>query len=199
VSACLEISIPVSCSREPARGTGNPNLISRAASSLAATRALRERIQSRAGFTLIEVSIAVFILAMIVAVSVPAFVRSFNDMSLRETARTFSTMCQLGRVEAVQSQTNVVLYIDLEQQRFWLTGGSEERVLKSHEIPRRVTLAAAELVGEPTRGERGIAVNFYPNGTCDSATVLFRGADKQALTATIDPITCKALAYPVKP
>ena len=40
----------------------------------------------RTGFTLIEVSIAVFILAILVAVSAPAFVRSYNDMTLRSAA-----------------------------------------------------------------------------------------------------------------
>jgi prepilin-type N-terminal cleavage/methylation domain-containing protein len=152
----------------------------------------------RHGFSLIEVSIAVFILAMLVAVSVPAFVRSFNDMTLRETARAFATTCQFGRVEAVQRQTNAVLHIDLDQQRFWLTTGSDGLPLKNWEVSKRITLATAELVDNPGKAERVVDVNFYPNGTCDSATVVFRGADKAALAATIDPITCKAVPYPVK-
>lgn len=153
----------------------------------------------RHGFSLIEVSIAVFILAMLVAVSVPAFVRSFNDMTLRETARTFATTCQFGRIEAVQRQTNAVLHIDLDQQRFWLTSGPEGLPLKNFAISKRITLAAAELVDNPSKADRLVEVTFYPNGTCDSATVVFRGADKVSLAATIDPITCKAIPYSVKP
>ncbi|MCG3149252.1 MAG: hypothetical protein PCFJNLEI_02712 [Verrucomicrobiae bacterium] len=153
----------------------------------------------RNGFSLIEVSIAIFILAMLIAVSVPTFVRSFNDMTLRETARGFATTCQLARIEAVQHQTNVVLHIDLDQQRFWLAREGEETLIKNWEVSRRVTLVAAELAGNPSREERSIGVNFYPNGTCDSATIVIRGAEKHGLAATIDPITCKAIAYPVKP
>jgi len=153
----------------------------------------------RNGFSLIEVSIAVFIIAMLVAVSVPAFVRSFNDMTLRDAARNFATTCQFGRIEAVQRQTNAVLHIDLDQQRFWLTSGADSTVLKNYDISKRIALVVAELVAEPGKAERYLEVNFYPNGTCDSATVIFRGADKVALAATIDPITCKATPYPVKP
>ena len=152
----------------------------------------------RAGFSLIEVSIAIFILAMVIAVSVPAFVRSYNDMLLRETARTFATTCQYGRIEAVQRQTNTVLHVSLDQQRFWLAGGGET-VLKNCELTRRVSIVAAELTDDPGKGAREIEIAFYPNGTCDSASVVFRGTDKATLAATVDPITCKAVAYPVKP
>ena len=153
----------------------------------------------RNGFSLIEVSIAVFILAMLVAVSAPAFVRSYNDMLLRETVRGLATTCQFARIEAVQRQTNTVLHIDLDQQRFWLTSGADEASLKSFEVSKRITLVAAELVDAASKSARAIDVTFYPNGTCDSATVVFRGAEKAGLAATIDPITCKAVAYPVKP
>ena len=57
-----------------------------------------DRMQRRHAFTLIELSIAVFIMAMIVAVAMPQFVRSYNSQLLNETARTFATTCQLARV-----------------------------------------------------------------------------------------------------
>ena len=155
----------------------------------------------RTGFTLIELSIAIFIIAMLLALCAPAFVRSYNDMQLREAARTFATTCQYGRILAVEHQTNAVLHIDLDRQKFWLTqnaGEAGDVTLKNYDLSVRVTLAGAELVDGPGKAERAIEVNFYRNGTCDSATVVFRGEQKTGLAATIDPVTCKAVPYAVK-
>lgn len=151
----------------------------------------------RKAFSLIEVSIAVFILAMLVAVSVPAFVRTYNDLTLRETARTFSTMCQYARVEAVSRRINSVLHIDLDRQVFWVT--QDGATLKTYEVSKRVLIASVQFIDTTGQLDRVADVNFYPNGTCDSATIVFRGAEKSALAATIDPITCKANPYVVKP
>ena len=73
------------------------------------------------GFTLIELSIVVFILAMLVATSVPNFVRSYNAALLNETARSFATLCQLARIQAVSQQQNATLHVDLERQVLWVS------------------------------------------------------------------------------
>ena len=72
-------------------------------------------------FTLIELSIVIFIMAMLVALSAPALVRSFNSAALGEAARAFATTCQLARLQAVTRQVNAVLHVDADRQTFWLT------------------------------------------------------------------------------
>jgi hypothetical protein len=40
---------------------------------------------------------------------------------------------------------------------------------------------------------------FYPNGTCDTFTVTFRGAEKgSGLAIVVDPVTSRAVPWPVK-
>jgi prepilin-type N-terminal cleavage/methylation domain-containing protein len=163
-------------------------------------------MQRRNGFTLIELSIAVFIMAMIVAVAVPQFVRSYNNQLLSETARTFATTCQLARVQAVIQQTKATLHIDLDRQMFWVTqplkteDGStgEDQTLKVFELPKRVMIASAARVDGAQPHDKLVDVTFYPNGTCDSVMVLFRGGERGGLLATLDPITCQAIPYAVK-
>jgi prepilin-type N-terminal cleavage/methylation domain-containing protein len=162
--------------------------------------------RGRAGFTLIELSIAVFIIAIITAVCIPSFVRSYNAAILNETVRAFSTTCQYARIEAVTRQRKATLYIDLERQMFWVSqsaaseeGPAEGQTLKAYEVSRRVALVSAERADEPAKQEKQVHADFYPNGTCDSVTVVFRGAEAgRALAATVDPITARAVAYPVK-
>ena len=163
-------------------------------------------MRRRQGFTFIELSIAVFIIGMLVLVALPSFVRSYNSVLLGETLRTFATTCQLARIQAVSQQKPATLYIDVERQMFWVTQvlkteddptGSEQ-TLKVHQLPARVRLISVERVDAPARQEKLVETIFYPNGTCDSVTVVFRGNEPGGLAATLDPITCQATPYPVK-
>ena len=156
-------------------------------------------------FTLIELSIVVFIMAMVMALSAPTFVRSYNSALLSETVRAFTTTCQLARLQAVSRQANAVLHVDVDRQVFWLTqvvktegADTGDVTLKTYRLSPRVALLSAERVDGPVSAEKLVEAQFYPNGTCDALTVVFRGSDRAALAANLDPITCKATAYPVK-
>ncbi len=160
----------------------------------------------RAAFTLIELSIVVFILAVLLAVSIPGFVRSYNASLLSETARSFATLCQQARIQAVSQQRNATLHIDLERQVFWISqpvrneGGTEEdQTVKVVEISNRIALVDAVRQDEPRTAGKQVEVSFYPNGTCDPVYIILRGAEKgNDLCAVIDPITIQASIYPVK-
>ena len=156
-------------------------------------------------FTLIELSIVVFIVAMVMAISAPAFLRSYNSALLGETARTFATTCQLARLQAVTKQANAVLHVDVDRQTFWLTQtvktddeAANDLTLKTYRLGPRVTLVSAELVDGRAKADKYVEAQFYPNGTCDALAVVFRGTERNALVANLDPITCKATAAMIK-
>ena len=160
----------------------------------------------RGAFTLIELSIVVFILAMMLAASAPYFVRTYNSAVLRETARTFATTCQFARIQAVSRQQPAVLHIDLGRQMFWVTqsvpnedGVEESQTLKVHQLSGRVWLMVAERYDLEGRDDKVVDVTFYPNGTCDGVMLLLRGVEKKdALATTIDPITARAVTTVAK-
>jgi len=159
-----------------------------------------------AAFTLIELSFVVFILAMLMAVSVPNFVRSYNAAVLNETARSFATLCQFARIQAVSQQRNATLHIDLERQMFWVSqpvrnedGDQGNQSLKVVELSNRVALIEAVRQDQPPTVEKQIEVNFYPNGTCDPVYVVLQGTERgKGLCAIIDPITIQATIYAAK-
>jgi prepilin-type N-terminal cleavage/methylation domain-containing protein len=189
------------------------------------TLAIGCRTRRQDAFTLIEVSIVVFILAIIMAASMPYLVRTYNNALLNDVVRSFSTTCQFARIKAVTQQRPVVMHMDLKRQMFWITqepgppvegaefNADDTGTLKVYELPKRVAMVAAELMeGAPVpttenerRGststlEQGIEFTFYPNGTCDGAKVLFRGAEpKDFLSVVVDPVTTRANVYTVKP
>jgi type II secretion system protein H len=164
------------------------------------------RPRQRAGFTLIELSIVVFIIAIMIAISVPAFVRSYNATLLNETARTFATTCQLARMQAVTQQRRAMLHIDLERQNFWVTqalksvesGEEGEHTLKTFELSNRVRLMSAERTDGVEQSDKLVEMTFYPNGTCDPVTVTFGGMERAGVSVVVDPVTTQSTMFPVK-
>ncbi|MBM3860180.1 MAG: prepilin-type N-terminal cleavage/methylation domain-containing protein [Verrucomicrobia bacterium] len=170
-----------------------------------------KRSQVPAGFTLIELSLVVMILALVMALAAPSFVRSFRSALLGESARNFATTCQLARLQAVSQQINSTLHLDLEQQVYWLsqlstnlTGDTPEPMtIKWVELDPRVRIASATLADGTTGSGAGqiVEINFYPNGTCDGGEVIFRSHDESdAITMLLDPITARAtVQLPTQP
>jgi prepilin-type N-terminal cleavage/methylation domain-containing protein len=161
----------------------------------------------RGGFTLIELSIVVFIMAMLVAATIPFFVRTYHAQLLAGMGRSFAVTCQYARVEAVLRQQKTILHVDLDKQTFWVTQSfrvtdaveSSEQVLKVVELPEQVTLVSAETADVAARQRGAVEATFYPNGTCDAVTVVFRGTEKgSALAVEVDPVTARASPYEVK-
>jgi type II secretion system protein H len=182
------------------------------------------RTRRQRGFTLIEISIVVFILAILMAASVPSMVRSYNAAVLNDVVRGFGTTCQFARVKAITQQRPVVMHVDVKRQKFWIaqelgqpaddaeTATVTATTLKVYALPKRVamvsaarreaSLAATSARRKPATEssvDQGIEFTFYPNGTCDGATVVFRGVEpKELLSVTVDPVTTRTAAFPVK-
>jgi prepilin-type N-terminal cleavage/methylation domain-containing protein len=159
----------------------------------------------RAGFSLIELSIVVFIIAIIMAVSVPSFIRSYNAATLNATGRSVVTSCQFAKLNAVLRQQKVAFYIDIDKRMIWLTqfagtnDDSSTVVLKTIEIPSRVGVASVQLGDQPPEQKGQVEATFYPNGTCDAFMVTFRGAEKgSGLAIMVDPVTCHGVPWVVK-
>jgi len=163
----------------------------------------------RSGFTLIELSLVVMILAAVIALAAPSFVRSYRSALLGEAARNFATTCQLARLQAVSMQLNATLLMDLEQQAYWITQVStnveqsgELITIKWTALNPRVLLASATLADGTTSGsDKALEINFYPNGTCDGARVTFQSRDEaDSITMFLDPITARAtVVSPTEP
>ncbi len=163
----------------------------------------------RDGFTLIELSIAVFIIAIIVAISLPSFFRSYNAELLNAMGRSIATGCEFAKLSAVLHQRNVAFYIDMDKQTIWLMqfatpsgadgAEAESQILKTIEISPRINLLSAQAGDQPAQQKGQVEATFYPNGTCDALVVTLRGVEKgSGLEIVVDPVTCRSMLWPVK-
>lgn len=159
-------------------------------------------------FTLVELTVVVFIMATILAIAVPSFVRSFRHSQVNATVRSLVTLSQLARLKAALYQRPVDMHLDVEQQAVWVAqtlvdqegGGERSAIHRRIELPRQARLAAVQL-GETASSETSDAVvRYYPNGTCDGAVLLLQGVEKsERVQLVIDPVTARATPQEVRP
>jgi prepilin-type N-terminal cleavage/methylation domain-containing protein len=80
---------------------------------------------NQSGFTLVEVTVVLIILALMGALAVPAFRRWVEDDELTGATRVLEALFRLARDSAIASGTPVVVWIDSASSGVWLTTASE--------------------------------------------------------------------------
>ncbi len=139
----------------------------------------------RAGFTLIEMMVVLAVIALVVVISVPAFVKQVSASPLDQGVQDFQGVCRKARQQAVVSGRSVEVAVflmnevtvvatrldppTLEDQ---LIGEEFHRsVVDRLELPEAVKVKVANDQWEPDE-EGAVRFRFHPNGTCDYMALL---------------------------
>jgi prepilin-type N-terminal cleavage/methylation domain-containing protein len=153
----------------------------------------------RAGFTLIELSIVIFIIAIIATIAVPR-IRDVMRTELGSTTRRLSNASRFLYEEATLRGTVLALVVDLERQAYWVarvdpaTGElqpDDDLLSKPVIMPPDVRIADVVLpsVGKLSQGVA--STYFYPEGWADAAVIHIVDRNRDAYTVRIDPVRGK--------
>jgi|SRR5437667_2465064 len=165
----------------------------------------RARIPTRGGdgFTLIEIMMVVGILGMVLAMGMPAFIRSIRRDPLRQAVSDIEEACSKARAAAILRGSPAELVIRAE--------GGQLNVVPAREDSAEQTAASVEALGQPAepsadkaasqspvfsaRLNENVAVtllyvnlkdqmeaeetrvHFYPNGTSDEFTMIVQAGN----------------------
>lgn len=120
--------------------------------------------RSPRGFSLLELLVALAILATLLAVAVPMLIRPAG-VELRSAAQTVATGLRQARLEAIQRRRPVALQLNLNARTLRLEGGKQERQLPD-ELNVELFTAEREMLS-PTLG----GIRFYPDGSSTGGRV----------------------------
>jgi len=139
------------------------------------------------GFTLLELMIVVFVVALVLAISYPSLSRGSASIHLRATGRDVLNTFRYAREKAVTEQTGMKVTVDREKQRLVLTNdlGEDSRI---YPMPTDVKIHRLALGGNEI-AEGPIVVRFLPNGSSERAEVLLMSKAGSSLRIISDPIT----------
>jgi prepilin-type N-terminal cleavage/methylation domain-containing protein len=185
--------------------------ISTAAPRDAGDRPIRRYIRRRAGsgwraapcsgaggFTLIELTLVLAIMAVVMALTLPRF-RDPGRSELMAQAHRLVLTFRLLRSEAVLSGSAYRLNYDLDQQRYWVTPaeqvadlaafardiGSLARGTKLETPVGIMDVVLPTLAGKVAQGQ--IYTVFYPDGSIDP-TIIHMANGKEAYTLWLNPM-----------
>ena len=144
---------------------------------------MRRRCTRSAGFTFIEMTVVLLIIALGVGIAVPMVEGGFDSREVRRAARQLASTMHYCRGEAVATGTPQELIIDPAQNRIETTGG-RWAVLTDRAVLERV-------LGGAVLGNGSVQVLFFPNGSTSGAEVVLasrRDRFQNRLRILLDPL-----------
>jgi general secretion pathway protein H len=140
--------------------------------------------QCRRGFTLIEMTVVLLIIAIGMTLAVPLIEGGFDSREVRRAARQIAATMVHCRVEAVSKAEPQGLVINAERNMISTSDWGRWAVLTDRAIIEKVD-------GGSPLGDGAVQVLFYPNGSTSGADVVVasrrdRGRDR--LRITLDPL-----------
>ncbi len=139
------------------------------------------------GFTLLELIIAVIVIALVLAVAYPSISRGSTTIRLRTTGRDILNTFRYAREKAVTEQTAVRIVVDREKQELILSNDLGDG-LRTYRLPDDVKIHRLALNGSEVM-EGPLMLRFLPNGSTESAQVLLESKTGRHLEIYTDPIT----------
>ncbi|MHC9064189.1 pilus assembly FimT family protein [Nitrospira sp. CMX1] len=158
-----------------------------------ASRSAFHPLRSPAGFTLLEMLIALFLLGGVLAVVLPRI--SFEE-DLRSTGRKLVGVLRTFQGQAAADQTPLKLYLDLDQGLYWMMviEGKEERLpldpawKTPRTLPESIRLTEVSIGQDKRMGGRA-GVTFFPNGRIEPVTMYLMDNRNNLLGLAVDSLT----------
>lgn len=133
------------------------------------------------GFTLVELILVLFIMALVAGVALPAVGRGLDTLQLRAEVATFSGFLRYAREQAITRRESRQVTIDPDAHRLTLSLPGAEAPRASRRLSPRITVQAAS----PT----GLAITFSPRGVSSGGSFRLVSPDGRAYRVSVDPLT----------
>ena len=147
------------------------------------------QLRSTAGFTLIEIGVVLFIMAVLSASLFPYFQSEFTERRLRQPANALADLASQARATALRSGNTVSILF--AASNFRLVNAAKETIPQEDTIPefsKTVEMEVRPWDGTEWNAADGFQWDFLPSGVCGPVSVRFlTGSDY--LIVRFDPLT----------
>ncbi len=163
------------------------------------------------GFTLLELTVVLFIIGLAVALAAPAFTRSFGQLRLTAATRDLAATCRFARAHAIANQAVLEVVLDRRTNQYWLRGpdwivsnlGGIDRVAVAEDpdqpwearirqarvrgLPAGVTLKSVVLDAGPLGEDERGAIFFFPRGSSTGGEMWLSDEKGRGYRIVVDP------------
>jgi general secretion pathway protein H len=128
-----------------------------------------------AGFTLLEVIVALVIAAIAYSLIIGAVSHGASSADLKSAARSLASGLRQAQSTAMATRRDTLLTLDLDAKEFVVAGGSDVRRLPE-KVDIQLYTAQTEVVSE----RRG-SIRFYPDGSSTGGRITVSSGERKYL------------------
>ena len=148
------------------------------------------------GFTLLELTLVMFFMAIIAGLSTPFVMSTLDRMELQTSARKVASALRYARSEAIASKKPVVFSGNLDRNQFWVTQGYNNETPKITSLTGPIRLDHFINEGEDNHfRDDEFTVTFFPQGNSSGGLIGMNinasRSSENYYAISIDPITGK--------
>jgi len=194
----------VTCEQERLK-TRDWRLVRPLSSSKSQVPSLKPPISNLQGFTLLELSLVLFIIGLLVVVTVPRLV-DLGGTRLESSARRLASLIRYLNGEAAFSSQLYRLNYDLDKRAYWVSvlaanQNALEFIADTSPLARPAQLPSGIIfvdvhvpgVGRVSTGQ--VYTHFYPQGYTDPTVIHLRDQHSRVVTITIPPLPAQVGIY----
>lgn len=166
-------------------------------------------VRGASGFTLLELTVVLFILTLATVLVAPAFSRSFGQVQIKASARDIAALCRFARTQAITNQDVLEVVLDRQTNRYWLRGPDwivgrlsgidqvatvedpeqqvQMRQARVRSLPPGVSLKSVFLATGPLRSDERGGIAFFPQGSSTGGSIDLSDEKGRVYRIVVDP------------
>ena len=146
------------------------------------------------GFTLLELTLVMFFMALIAGLSTPFVMSTLDRMALQTSARKIASTLRYARNEAITSKKPVIFSGSLVRNQFWIKQGYKNETPKITSLVNPIRLDHFIEEGEDNFiSDDEFTVTFFPQGNSSGGLIGININESKSsenyYAISIDPIT----------
>ncbi len=122
------------------------------------------------GFTLLELILVLAVIAVIAALTLPAFSSILNRMEQRSSVKEITTALHYARSKAVSAKIPIVFQAEFENNRYWLEEQQTGVVSETKFLSRGIVFREF-FDGDDTTTDGLISIVYFPRGNTSGGSI----------------------------
>lgn len=141
------------------------------------------------GFTFIEISMVLLILAVFTVAAFPRFTAFLSTGGIENSISRLSLYIEHLRDQAIYRRKALLLHCDIEKGRFWVTAERDEEkgevLMRPFGFPEDVKVMDIVIADGEKIAKGEVDILFFPGGKADGALIHLKGRDERDVTLEI--------------